>query len=65
MSWMEAAAALAVFVIAVGVGGAVVRLSGLVTDLSIGIVTGLIAVALLGVGIGAAKSRAWLANPYW
>lgn len=65
MSWLKSAAALAIFLIAVGVGGAAVRLSGLITDLSVGLATGLIGVVLLAVGIVAAKSPEWLSNPYW
>lgn len=56
---------LSLFLIATAVGGAVARIAFLSSSLQALIVMGLIAAILIAVGVGAAKSRRWLANPYW
>ncbi len=56
---------LSLFLISTAVGGAVARLAFLVSQLQALIVILLVAVVLVAVGVSAAKSGQWLANPYW
>lgn len=65
MAWSKYATVLAVFVVAVTVGGAAVRVGILATETRALVVLGLIAALVVLVWIAAAKSRRWLANPYW
>lgn len=65
MAWLKILAAITVFGIAVVVGGAGVRLAALAGDIAVVVVTGVLVGLLVVVGLIAAKSRRWLANPYW
>ena len=56
---------LALFLIAIGIGGAVARLAVLFGQLRALVVVLLVVVVLIAVGVTAAKSGRWLANPYW